>query len=649
MKKNATEEESLDRKYVLTDQTKQTNASTMSLSTQRKRKVDSENRQFNSEWTDKYAFIAVNAKPVCLICNECIAVCKDFNLRRHFKTAHAKFDTSFPPGSVARREKISALTSCYEQRRRILFQTSTDQERTTAASLRVAWILGKKKSPFTYSETVKECMLASIEEAVADEKTRKNVLDIIKQIPLSDTTNMRRVECLASDVFETLLDKLRKAEVMSLAVDESTDNSDVAQLCLYVRFFDGECFREDLLGLIPMEGRTTGEILFNKITTFFTENNLDLARINMLLTDGAPSMAGREQGLAARMTAVAPQLRSLHCLIHQSLLCAKLSGELKKCMDTVMAIINFVRCNSSLQHRLFRQLLIDMSAEHSDLLIQNDIRWLSKGNALKRFNELREEILVFLWSSGSKKAANFLPIMENEEFNATVCFLSDVFQHLNQINTELQGRGKTVVELAERLTAFQRKLSLFSADLRPGKMLHFPALRTSGLHITQVMSSFIDSLRNNFATRFSDFSIPTEVLRFVKDPFSVDVETDFGLKAKEVLSTLDEGSLQLELIDIQSTDELRQSFQQAGFEKFWTHAVSQDKFPHSRNLALFLLTMFGSTYTCESSFSHMNAIKTHNRISLTDQHLHHSLRIALTSYTPDFTSLAKSKKCHFSH
>ncbi|XP_032387795.1 uncharacterized protein LOC116699370 [Etheostoma spectabile] len=118
---------------------------------------------------------------------------------------------------------------------------------------------------------------------------------------------MRRVESLASDVFETLLDKLRKAEVMSLAVDESTDNSDVAQLCLYVRFFDGECFREDLLGLIPMEGHTTGEIIFTKIASFFEENNLDLARVNMLVTDGAPSMAGRDQGLAGRMAAAAPQ------------------------------------------------------------------------------------------------------------------------------------------------------------------------------------------------------------------------------------------------------------------------------------------------------------------------------------------------------
>lgn len=105
--------------------------------------------------------------------------------------------------------------------------------------------------------------------------------------------------------------------------------------------------------------------------------------------------------------------------------------------------------------------------------------------------------------------------------------------------------------------------------------------------------------------------------------------------------SLDKAPLQLELTDIQSSEDLRQSLQLAGFEKFWTHEVSQEKFPQSRGLALFLLTMFGSTYTCESSFSHMNAIKTHNHISLTDQHLQHCLHIALTTYTPDFTALAK--------
>ena len=177
-----------------------------------------------------------NKKPVCLICNECLAVSKEYNLRRHLKTAHANFDVTFPLGSAARKQKKTSLKSCYEGRCQSLFRASTDQERATVASLRVAWILAKKKKPFTDSEMVKECMLASIEELVADEKTRISVMDSIKQVPISDTSNMRRVESLASDVFKTLLENVRKAKVMSLVMDESTDNSDVAQLCLCAIF-----------------------------------------------------------------------------------------------------------------------------------------------------------------------------------------------------------------------------------------------------------------------------------------------------------------------------------------------------------------------------------------------------------------------------
>lgn len=91
-------------------------------------------------------------------------------------------------------------------------------------------------------------MLVSIKEVVTDEKARKSVNDSIKQTSLSFTSTMRRFKGLASEVFKMLLNKFRKAEFMSLAVDKSIDNSDMAQLCFYVPFFDRECFREDLLG-----------------------------------------------------------------------------------------------------------------------------------------------------------------------------------------------------------------------------------------------------------------------------------------------------------------------------------------------------------------------------------------------------------------
>lgn len=76
----------------------------------------------------------------------------------------------------------------------------------------MAWILTKKKRPFTDTETVKECILAAVYEMVTDVKVKELVISSIKSIPLSDTTTTRRVNVLATDVFQTLLDRVRKAE-----------------------------------------------------------------------------------------------------------------------------------------------------------------------------------------------------------------------------------------------------------------------------------------------------------------------------------------------------------------------------------------------------------------------------------------------------
>lgn len=493
-------------------------------------------------------------------------------------------------------------------------------------------------------------------QVVTDDKVKDQVMSSIKSIPMSDTTTARRMDVLATDVFETLLSELRKADVISLAVDESTDNSDVAQLCLFVRFFDGDIFREDILGLIPLEGQTTGEVVFKKIVAFFKDNKLNLEQVNMLVTDGAPSMAGSIKGLAARLRAIAPKIKSLHCLIHQSVLCARLSGELKTTMDSVMAMINFIRATSSLQHRLFRQLLEDMSADHGDLLLHNDVRWLSKGNALKRVCDLRKEIITFLRESKQKKANTFLSLMLDDGFVSNMCFLSDIFHHLNQLNLGLQGRNKTVVDIVESLTAFQMKLDLFSSDLTD-RMLQFPTLcnfiksSTSEVKpkVTQLMTDFIDKLRGNFAERFDDFDMPRELMHFVSNPFAN--VAAISKKGQEFLASLeiDEGPLQLEIIDMQASSVLKQALENESITKFWTKCIHVTKFPNIKKLAISVLTMFGSTYTCESSFSHMNAIKTSNRASLTNEHLHHCLRVALTSYEPSFSAIVQSKKCNLSH
>lgn len=115
------------------------------------------------------------------------------------------------------------------------------------------------------------------------------------------------------------------------------------------------------------------------------------------------------------------------------------------------------------------------------------------------------------------------------------------------------------------------------------------------------------------------------------------------------IHNIEEGPLLLEMIDMQASWELTNTFKREGCTEFWVNCVSAEKFPMIRKLTVYVLTMFSSTYTCESSFSHVNSIKTSNRASLSDNHLQNCLRMALISYEPNFSAFAQSRKCNLSH
>lgn len=55
----------------------------------------------------------------------------------------------------------------------------------------------------------------------------------------------------------------------------------------------------------------------------------------------------------------------------------------------------------------FRALLKEMSMQHKDLLLHNEVRWLSKGLMLERVRDLHHELASFLSSLQSQKAQEF--------------------------------------------------------------------------------------------------------------------------------------------------------------------------------------------------------------------------------------------------
>ncbi|KAA0722786.1 hypothetical protein E1301_Tti008714 [Triplophysa tibetana] len=71
-------------------------------------------------------------------------------------------------------------------------------------------------------------------------RTQKREEDtLLQQVPLSDGTVTRSVEALSGECLSNLLSDIKKAEAISLAIDSSCDRTDIEQLSVFVRFFDG--------------------------------------------------------------------------------------------------------------------------------------------------------------------------------------------------------------------------------------------------------------------------------------------------------------------------------------------------------------------------------------------------------------------------
>ena len=196
-----------------------------------KRKVDQENRQFKTDWTEKYCFFLpdhANAKPTCLICIQNVAVIKSDNLKRHFTSIHAaSFNANYPEKPDQRTQKIAGLLASYKHSVSTMSKTTSAQESATAASLHVSWTLARAKKPFADAELIKRCAIEMAREVLnPDEKQQKKVVELLKQVPLSANTATRRVEVLAEECFFSLHTDLKKTEAISLAIDSSCDRTE---------------------------------------------------------------------------------------------------------------------------------------------------------------------------------------------------------------------------------------------------------------------------------------------------------------------------------------------------------------------------------------------------------------------------------------
>ncbi|KII71567.1 Zinc finger MYM-type protein 6 [Thelohanellus kitauei] len=182
--------------------------------------------EFKSDLTDKFMF-ALNSygKPVCLIFGFCVSHAKRYHLARDLTKKHSEVNVKYP---IIR---INAKNGALDTQKSFLTNATKQSKSTCFALYEIAFLLARKKKPITDAEELIKPTLIITARMLGYINCKK----IFNQIPLLNNMMTRRVVKLASDIDCQLQDHIKKCTFFSMAIDESNDISDTAQVAVFVR------------------------------------------------------------------------------------------------------------------------------------------------------------------------------------------------------------------------------------------------------------------------------------------------------------------------------------------------------------------------------------------------------------------------------
>ncbi|KAF7645378.1 hypothetical protein LDENG_00205800 [Lucifuga dentata] len=262
-----------------------------------------------------------------------------------------------------------------------------------------------------------------------------------------------------------LQSKVDNFDFFSLALDESSDVCDRAQLLIFVPGITKDFkIMEELAAVRSMKGTTTRSDLFMEVNACFDKLGLKWD---------------------------------------------KLAG------------VNFIRARA-LNHRQFVALLEEQDSEHGDIGYHAAVRWLSLGKVLKRVWDLSAEIQDFCEKKGKD-----IPELSDADWMADLAFAVDVTALMNELNTKLQGKGLFVHEMYSLVKAFMIKLQFLSSKLEGNILTHIPTLKeaTPSADHFRRYPSMLNALHGEFSRRFEDFRTVESVMHMVSSPFTCSVDS----------------------------------------------------------------------------------------------------------------------------
>lgn len=590
-------------------------------------------RLFSEEYvTFGFTFIIKEEEqlPQCVICHKVLSndAMRPVRLQRHLKTVHPELQNK------SRDFFLNKTAALKRMRLDSTAVFNVEAQKAMEASYEISLTIAKNKKPHTLGETViKPCLLIA-----AAKMMDANAVRQFSKIPISNNTVKRRIDDMAEDIKEQLILQVKQSPFLALQCDETTDVSSGCQLLFYCRYIMENEICEELLFSKSLTSNSRGQDIFMALSEFLEANEIPWTKIVGVCTDGAPSMVGSRIGFKELVKQKNASVIFTHCVIHRQALAARtLPDEIQDVLQCAIDVVNTIK-KSALRTRLFENLCMELKADHKTLLFHTEVRWLSKGNMLRRLYELKTEVEIYLLSSSNQ--ALYDKFTDSKSF-VLLAYLTDFFELLNNLNLKLQGENTNILTAIDSVNIFISKIFLWKERIlnKPPNFVSFPRLSDvldsediPTENFENLIVNHLDALGNEFKKYFPDTNTDSWQCKLISNPFIVDV------------MSLPE-TIQEEAIELKCDSCAKNDFESLRLQEFWLKY--KEIYPNAATCSLKLLIQFSSTYLCEKSFSSLLNIKTKYRSCLD---VDNDLRCALSKISPNIKKLVEQhKNCQNSH
>ncbi|XP_052767960.1 zinc finger protein 862-like [Mya arenaria] len=377
------------------------------------------------------------------------------------------------------------------------------------------------------------------------------------------------MDSMATDIEETVKQRVKDSPGYAIMSDETTDVSNNKHLAFCVKYINtenGDACIDYLKDVKITDGKA--ETIFKETEKVVEE--LGLSNFVGYASDGCQTMIGKKTGVATRLKAIKPGLVTVHCHNHRLALAAKDSFESIPLMRDTDDLLNhvFKYYHYSANKTASLQKIHTMLEEKGKTIKQaGHTRWLSHKAAVTSLRDCYKAVLIDLENaeaSGADKvrmgsgpsASGLLKKLKNPATAKIVHFLCDALRPLtaltlvferNDINLSvIKPRKDSTISglknLKETYGSSERKCDKLLADLG----LEATEQQLKSVHTARTM--FLDKLVDNINVRLASSDVIDQLAVFNMDETETFYGNDeiacladnFGLDADEVTEEWDD-------------------------------------------------------------------------------------------------------------